>query len=85
MIDVKYGEIDVKNNGGWRKRRIYFSEIFTFSRMLRRCAHFPEKNCVAEQFLNFILFTDASYIIHMFALPDINATFDSEAVHETMQ
>ena len=30
MIDVKYGEIDVKNNGGWRKRRIYFSEIFPF-------------------------------------------------------
>ena len=53
VIDVKYGEIDVKNNGGWRKRRIYFSEIFTFSRMLRRCAHFPERNCVAEQFLNF--------------------------------
>ena len=49
MIDVKYGEIDVKNSGG----RIYFSEIFTFSRMLRRCAHFPERNCVAEQFLNF--------------------------------
>ena len=53
VIDVKYGEIDVKNNGGRRKRRIHFSEIFTFSRMLRRCDHFPERNCVAEQFLNF--------------------------------